>query len=62
MDENENRLMSAEQVRLKLHDRKLAYVADRCDLTYMSLSRLIKGHNPSVKTLEKLTDYFDDNP
>ena len=61
MEEKENRLMTAAQVREKLRDRKLSYVAECCGLTYMSLSRLLKGHNPSVKTLEKLTDYFDDN-
>lgn len=60
MHENEKRLMTAEQVRDKLKDRNLAYVAKACDLTYMSLSRLRKGNNPSVKTLEKLTKYFDE--
>ena len=62
MNEEIQRLMSAEQVRQRLHDRKLSYVAERCDLTYMSLSRLVKGNTPSVGTLEKLTNYFERNP
>jgi len=57
----ENNLMTTEQIRHKLRDRKLSYIAKECDLTYMTLSRLLKGHSPSLKTVERLSDYFSDN-
>ncbi len=58
----EIKLLSADQVRKKLLDRRLSYVADKCGLTYMSLSRIRKNNgNPSLSTLEKLSEYFDEN-
>jgi len=58
----EIKLLSAEQVRNKLLDRRLIYVADKCGLTYMSLSRIRKNlGKPSLTTLEKLSEYFHEN-
>jgi hypothetical protein len=48
------RLLTSDEVRDKLIDRRLSYVADKCGLTYMSLSRIRKNEgNPSLanKTL-----------
>lgn len=57
------KLLTADEVRDKLKDRRLAYVAEECGLTYMSLSRLRKSEgNPSLATLEKLSEYFAKNP
>jgi transcriptional regulator with XRE-family HTH domain len=56
------RLMGADEVREKLADRRLSYVADKCGLTYMSLSRIRKNEgNPSLATLEKLSEYFEES-
>jgi transcriptional regulator with XRE-family HTH domain len=56
------KLLTAEQVRKKLIDRRLSYVAEKCGLTYMSLSRIRKNDgNPSLLTLEKLSEYFHKN-
>lgn len=56
------RLMTVNEVRNKLKDRRLTYVAKECGLTYMSLARIKKETgNPSVKTLEKLSVYFNAN-
>ena len=57
------RLLTADQIRYRLRDRRLSYVAEQSDLTYMSLSRLQKKiGKPSLDTVEKLSKYFDDNP
>ena len=56
------RLLTVDEVREKLLDRRLSYVAEKCGLTYMSLSRIRKNNgNPSLNTLEKLSEYFDEN-
>lgn len=56
------RLLTSDEVRDKLIDRRLSYVADKCGLTYMSLSRIRKNDGkPSLSTLEKLSEYFDEN-
>tara|TARA_B110000858_G_scaffold97116_1_gene111754 strand:- start:985 stop:1224 length:240 start_codon:yes stop_codon:yes gene_type:complete len=56
------RLLTCDEVRSKLIDRRLSYVAKACGLTYMSLSRIRKNNgNPSLSTLEKLSEYFDEN-
>ena len=55
-------LLTVDEVREKLLDRRLSYVAEKCGLTYMSLSRIRKNEgNPSLATLEKLSEYFDEN-
>ena len=58
---NENSpLLTADQVREKLEDRRLSYVAEKCGLNYMSLSRIRKNEgNPSLGTLQKLSEYFE---
>ena len=55
-------LLTVDEVREKLLDRRLSYVAEKCGLTFMSLSRIRKNKgNPSLSTLEKLSEYFDEN-
>ncbi len=46
----------------KLSDRRTAVVAERIDMTYMTIHRLMKGQTPSLKTLQKLTEYFEQHP
>lgn len=62
MNANNSKLLTPEQAREKLKDRRLSYVAEKCGSTYMSLNRLMKGKNPALVTLEKLTEYFKNNP
>lgn len=62
MSATKPKMLTPEQAREKLKDRKLSYVAEKCGSTYMSLNRLMKGKNPSIVTLEKLSEYFKDNP
>lgn len=60
---DENRIISVEEARDRLRDRRLSYVAENIGVTYMSLSRLVKGEgNPSLKVLKGLTDYFNERP
>lgn len=60
---DENRVISVEEARDRLRDRRLSYVAENIGVTYMSLSRLVKGEgNPSLKVLKGLTDYFNERP
>ena len=42
MEENDFKMLTADQVREKLQDRRLAIVAEKCGLTFMSLSRIKK--------------------
>lgn len=63
MTEKNIQLLSADEVRRRLVDRRLAYVAEKCGLTYMSLARLRKNEGkPSLMTLEKLSEYFATHP
>ena len=63
MQDTDFKMLTADQVRSKLQDRRLAIVAEKCGLTFMSLSRIRKNDgNPSSNTLEKLSRYFHDNP
>ena len=63
MGENDFKMLTADQIRKKLEDRRLSIVANKCGLTFMSLSRIRKNDgDPSYKTLEKLSKYFHENP
>jgi transcriptional regulator with XRE-family HTH domain len=56
------KLMPVEEIRRRLEDKRLSYVAEKCGLTYMSLSRIRKKNgNPSVSTLQSLSQYFQNN-
>jgi FAD synthase len=37
------RLLNYNEIRSRLEDRRLSYVAEKCGLTYMVLSRIKKG-------------------
>ena len=55
-------VMTEDELRIKLVDRRLSYVAEKCGLSYMSLTRITKGKGRSkLDTLEKLTEYFKEN-
>ncbi len=55
-------IMTEDELRVKLADRRLSYVAEKCGLSYMSLTRITKGTGRSkLDTLEKLTEYFKEN-
>jgi len=63
MEEKTNGYISVEEARERLKDRRLKYVAESIGVTYMSLSRLMRGEgNPSFKLLSGLTDYFNERP
>ena len=63
MTEENDRIISVEEARTRLKDRRLSYVAENIGVTYMSLSRLMKGEgHPSLKVLRGLTDYFNERP
>ena len=54
--------MTLQQIQNKLKDRRLMYVAQETGLTFMTLSRLMKGvGQPKISTLEKLSQYFKEN-
>lgn len=55
-------IMTEDELRVKLADRRLSYVAEKCGLSYMSVSRITKNAGRSkLETLEKLTEYFKEN-
>jgi len=55
-------IMTEDELRVKLADRRLTYVAEKCGLSYMSVSRITKNAGRSkLETLEKLTEYFKEN-
>ncbi len=55
-------IMSPDELREKLSDRRTAVVAERTDMTYMTIHRLTQGQITSLKTLQKLTEYFEQHP
>lgn len=60
---DKNRIISVEEAQDRLRDRRLSYVAENIGVTYITLSRLVKGEgNPSLKVLKGLTDYFNERP
>lgn len=55
-------IMSPDELREKLADRRTAVVAERTDMTYMTIHRLAQGQKTSLRTLQKLTEYFEQHP
>ena len=54
-------LLSLKQIQKKLRDRRLMFVAQESGLTFMTLSRLVKGvGRPSYSTMAKLSRYFEE--
>ena len=47
----------------RLHDRKLAKVAEGTGISYQGLRNLVRGKtkNPSINTIVKLREYLDSN-
>jgi hypothetical protein len=55
-------ILGADELREKLTDRRASVVAERSGLTYMTIHRLKNGQQTSLKTLQKLTEYFEQHP
>lgn len=53
--------MNLEQIRKKLQDRNLSYVAREIGMSRQQLWAIIKGRNtnPTIKTMRKIQKYFD---
>ncbi len=58
--ENSN-LITVEEMREKLSDRRLAVVADRIGMTYACLSRVMRGGQPTKKTIRRVQEYLEKN-
>lgn len=53
---------SEERIRIlrnKLEDRRLRIVASRIGMTYAALSRIMRGGQPSKRTIERLEEYLE---
>ena len=56
--ENSN-LITVEEMREKLSDRRLAVVADRIGMTYACLSRVMRGGQPTKNTIRRVQEYLE---
>lgn len=54
-------MVDLEQIRKKLQDRNLSYVAREIGMSRQQLWAIIKGRNtnPTIKTMRKIQKYFD---
>jgi hypothetical protein len=57
----QKKLMSVEELRQKLSDRRLAVVAERIGMTYACLSRIMRGGQPTKRTITKVQEYLEKN-
>lgn len=63
MAQKKTKLLSLDEIRDRLKDRRLYYVAEKAGLTYMSVLRLSKGEvEPKQLTIDKMRKYFEENP
>lgn len=51
-------MLTAEQIREALKDRNIRQVAKGAGLHSNSVYRMVRGEPPSMKTLQKLSDYL----
>lgn len=54
-------LMTVEEMRLKLSDRRLSVVAERIGMTYACLSRIMRGGKPTKRTITRVQEYLENN-
>ena len=54
-------LLTVEEIREKLSDRRLAVVADRIGMTYACLSRVMRGGQPTKRTIRRVQEYLEKN-
>lgn len=54
-------MLSIEQIRLKLRDRRIRMVAKECKVSHQTLYNLLHGNGKSAtgKTLKALSDYLE---
>jgi predicted transcriptional regulator len=51
-------MLTPEQIRQRLHDANLRKVADRADVKYATLWRLMNGASPKYHTVRAISDYL----
>ena len=57
----QKKLMTVEEMRQQLSDRRLAVVAERIGMTYACLSRIMRGGQPTKRTIAKVQEYLEKN-
>ena len=57
-------MLTPEQIKDKLHDRKLSVVAEQTGLSVQTLWYIRSGKSkaPEFETIKKLSDYFEERP
>ena len=59
----EKKMLSIEEMKQRLHDRNLSYIARQIKTSPAWLNQFYHGklENPSYKTVERLSDYLEKN-
>ena len=52
-------MLSIEQIRLKLRDRRIRMVAKDCHISHQALYNLMKGAKATDKTMRALSEYLE---
>ncbi len=54
-------MLSLEQIKTKLQDRKLYYIAQQINVSYPTLKKLADGQedNYTLDTIRKVSEYFE---
>ena len=52
-------MLSIEQIRLKLKDRRIRMVAKDCRISHQALYNLMKGAKATDKTIRALSEYLE---
>jgi DNA-binding Xre family transcriptional regulator len=52
-------MLTIEEIRERLADRRLSVVAEACGVHPETLRRLVKGNNVAYDTLKALSDYLE---
>lgn len=53
-------MLSIEQIKKALHDRRIRMVAKACGISYQAIYNILNGiSRPTEKTLKKLSDYLE---
>ena len=60
IDVKENKV-DIEEIKVKLEDRNLVVVAERCNIGYVTLSTIANGKNknPKYETVKRVSDYLE---
>lgn len=54
-------MLTLKEIREKLSDRQLYIVAERVKISRFTLYRIMKGNGCNTSTLEKLSNYLQEN-